>query len=108
FRRTTSHRFVRKNADPKFAFALHIARQRNARRFDLRVRDPRALERLQTEFAEIDSYVARRSSLAAPALGLAILHSFGHQRHGDFLLLKSGARRLGLRLFGRGLGLFTY
>ncbi len=54
FRWTRSYRFVRENTDPKLALALHVTSERNTRGFQLRVRDPGALECLQPEFAKID------------------------------------------------------
>jgi len=43
------------NPDPQFGFAFHVAGQRHARGLNMRVRDPRALERLQSESPKIDS-----------------------------------------------------
>src|SRR5205085_5038924 len=46
------HRLVREDPDPHLAAALEAARERDARGFDLPVRDPPRLERLETEFSE--------------------------------------------------------
>src|SRR5437764_7129396 len=92
FRRARGDGLVRENTDPQFAFALHASRQRDARRFDLRVRDPGTLERLQAELAEINSQIARSRPLAAAPLGLPVLHAFRHQWHNS--LLKISKRRL--------------
>ena len=81
FGRARCDRFVRKNPDPQFAFAFHVASQRHPCGFDLRIRDPSTLERLQTELAKIDSKIARSSPLPASPLGFPILHAFGHQWH---------------------------
>jgi hypothetical protein len=85
--RTTATQY----SDPEFAFALHVAREGDAGRFDLHVGDPRAVERLQSEFAEIDVGVARSGSLAASPLGLPELHAFGHQGHGRISLKNHSA-----------------
>src|ERR1700757_170918 len=54
FRWTRSYRFVRENTDPELALALHVTSERNPGGFQLRVRDPSALECLQPEFPKID------------------------------------------------------
>jgi hypothetical protein len=46
FRWARRHRFIRENADPQFAFAFHIASERDTRGFQLRVGNPGAFERL--------------------------------------------------------------
>ena len=58
FRRPRGDRFVRENADPELAFALHVAGQRDTGGFDLGVGDPGALQRLEAELAEIDANIA--------------------------------------------------
>ena len=78
FRRTRGHGLVRENADPELAFALHVAGQRDAGGFDLRVGDPGALERLQAELAEIDRDIARsRSPCGYPRWVLRYFTRFG-------------------------------
>src|SRR5947208_10704470 len=69
---TRRHRFIRENADPQFALALHIASERDTCGFQLRVGDPRTFECLQTELAKIDFEIARSGSLSASSLGLSI------------------------------------
>src|SRR5438094_1455660 len=95
FWRAGGHRFIGKNADPQLAFALHVASKGHTRSFELRVGDPGALECLQSELAKIDSEVARSCPLATSSLGLAILHTFRHQWHGDssLNLLRNWQRR---------------
>jgi hypothetical protein len=75
--------------------------KRDTRGFDLRVGDPGALERLQSELAEIDPQIARSRPLAASPLGLPILHAFWHQWHKVSSLNFSW---LGLHLGGGGGG----
>src|SRR5207302_3254241 len=86
FRWTRGYGFVRENADPQLAFAFHIACERYTRGLQLRVRDPRTFERLQSKLAKINLEIARSGSLAASPLGLSILHAFWHQRHKNFSL----------------------
>src|SRR6266566_5779891 len=110
FRRTPCDRFIGKNADPEFAFALHIARKGHTCRFQLRVGDPSAFESLQAKLAKVDSEITRSGSLATSPLGLPILHAFWHQWHNDssLNLLRNRQRwwrtwwwrsRLGCRFF---------
>jgi hypothetical protein len=86
FRRTRRHGLVRENPNPDFAFTFHAARKRYPSCFNLNVGDPRALERLETELAEIDPKIARSRPFAATPLGLPVLHAFRHQWHVSFSL----------------------
>src|ERR1022692_2738909 len=49
FGRLLGERLIRKNTNPKFSAALHETRDRDARRFDLAVGNPRRFERLQSK-----------------------------------------------------------
>src|SRR6266478_2379221 len=86
FRWTRRYGFVRENADPQLAFAFHIACERYTSGLQLRVRDPRTFECLQSKLAKVDPEIARSGSLAAAPLGFSILHAFWHQRHKNFSL----------------------
>src|SRR5207249_12185718 len=68
FRWTPGHGFIRENAGPEFALALHVASESDTRRFQLRVCDPGTVECLQPALAEIDSKIERRSPLAHSSL----------------------------------------
>ena len=89
FRRPRGDRFVGENANPEFAFALHVASERDAGGLNLRIGNPGAFQRLEAKFAKVDPKVARSHPLAASPLGLAILHAFGHQWHGDISFLEA-------------------
>src|SRR3989338_9643459 len=92
FRRLLRSRFVRKDPDPDFAFALHHSCQRYARRFDLALRNPSRFHGFQTEIAEGDRCTPR--CLAAPpaSLGFAKFDPLWHQHvftNSLYLLLQS-------------------
>src|SRR5512139_920479 len=73
------HRLVREDPDPHLAVALDEARDRDARRLDLPVGDPRRLERLQRELAERDRGAAMGHALGAAPHLLAVLDTLRHQ-----------------------------
>ena len=52
--------------DPQFAFALHVASERDARGFQLCIGDPRAFECLQSKLAKINPEITRSGPLSAP------------------------------------------
>jgi len=79
---------VREDADPEFAFPLHVAGERDTGGLDLGIGDPGAIERLETEFTEIDVDISRGVPGAASALGLAVFDSFWQQGH-DFSPLEN-------------------
>jgi hypothetical protein len=58
FWRTGGYRLVWKNADPEFAFALHVAGQSDTSGLDLRVGDPTPFKGLKAEFTEVDLKIA--------------------------------------------------
>src|SRR6202012_4880347 len=79
------------HADPDLATALHVARHRATRCFDLTRRHPRAAGRLESELAE-GNIAPALSQAGIPALEhLAVLGTFWLQ-HGC-LLSVSGLRR---------------
>src|SRR3989442_566743 len=84
--RLLRHRLVGKDPDPDLAAALETPGQRHPRRFDLAVRDPARLERLEAVFTEGQSGAALSFASHAAALGLAIFYALGHQ-HGNSLRL---------------------
>src|SRR5215213_3773351 len=66
---------VREDVDPDLAAALDLAGHRDTGRFDLAVRHPAALERLQPVLAELHARPALGVPAHAPALLLAPLDS---------------------------------
>src|SRR5438105_9525706 len=76
-----AHRNVREDADPKAAGALHVTRDRAARRLDLARGDPLRLHRLQAEGAEVKLGSALGIAMDAAFEGLAELGALGLQ-HG--------------------------
>src|SRR5213078_2611163 len=102
FRRLLGHRLVRKNADPELSAAFDEPRDGNPAGFDLPVRDPAGLERLQAKIPERKVRAAPRLPAAAPALLLPILNFARHQHscqssvlsHAEGSRCDSGAARL--------------
>ena len=78
FRWLAGDGLVWEDTDPDLAFTLEVTVDRNTASFDLPVGDPAALERLETELAEV--YVRSACSVACTAatLGLTELGSAGH------------------------------
>src|SRR5947208_2344459 len=95
-RRLHRHRLVRKDAYPHLAAALDEARDRDARRLDLAVRDPRRLERLKPELAEGDGRAAVGHALPAPPHLLPVLDPLRYEH-----AALSRGRRRGAGLAGR-------
>src|SRR5205823_11241781 len=82
-----SHRLVRKNADPELSAAFDEPRDGNPAGFDLPVRDPAGLERLQAKIPERKVRAAPRLPAATPALLLPVLHFARHQHSCQFSVL---------------------
>src|SRR5579864_7565642 len=82
FERLLRHRHIRKDADPHPAGALHVARHRAPRGFDLARRHPVRLHRLETELAEAQRRAAGGDALDPPLVLLAELGATGLQ-HGS-------------------------
>src|SRR5579871_372239 len=72
-------RLVGENPNPQLAAALDETRDRDARRFNLAVGDPKRFHGFQTIDAECQRRTTPRLPGAASALLLAILHFLGHQ-----------------------------
>src|SRR3989440_46332 len=72
-RRLLGDRLVGEQPDPHLAAALHLARQRYARRLDLPVGDPPGLERHETVMPERDGIAARGHAFGAALEPLAEL-----------------------------------
>src|SRR5438128_4870778 len=77
FRWTRRHGLIRENANPQFAFAFHVASERDTRCFQLCVSDPGAFEGLQTELSKINLEIARSSPLPASSLDFRYFTRFG-------------------------------
>src|SRR3954453_24245299 len=76
-----THRNVREDADPKAAGALHVARDRAARRLDLARGDPLRLHGLEAEGPEVELGPTLGIAVDAAFEGLAELGALGLQ-HG--------------------------
>src|SRR5438270_7969867 len=74
-----AHRNVGEYADPKTTGALHVTRDRAARRLDLTRGDPLRLHRLQAKGAEIELGPALGVAVDAALEGLAELGALGLQ-----------------------------
>src|SRR6476646_5212781 len=70
---------VGEDVDPDLAAALDLARHRDTGRFDLAVRDPYAVHRLQAVVAELHGRLALRLARAAATMHLAELRLLRHQ-----------------------------
>src|SRR5207245_4893456 len=79
FSRLLGDRFVREQPDPDFPAALDRTGHRHASRFDLAIRNPAALHRLQPVVAERQCRAAPRFAGHPPALLLAVLYFLRHQ-----------------------------
>src|SRR5712664_4649039 len=79
FGRLLGERLVRENPNPQFSAALDEPRNRDARRFDLPVGDPRAFHGLQTVLAERQIPAAPGLAVAAAAHLLPVFHLLRHQ-----------------------------
>src|SRR5688572_27537720 len=66
--RLLGYRLVREDADPNLAAALDVARERDTSSFDLTVRDPARLCRLQSKVAERHGVTASRHAARAALL----------------------------------------
>src|SRR6266849_890599 len=93
-RRLLRDRLVRKDTDPDLTTALETPGERHARGLDLAIGHPPGLEGLEAEVAEGEGRAAHGDPLHPAALGLPVLHPFGHQ-HGSGIL--SGFRRPGAK-----------
>src|SRR5205085_9255904 len=72
-------RLVGKDVDPDLAAALDLARHRDTSRLDLPVRDPAAVDRLQSVVAELHRRLALRLAPAAAAMDLPELRLLRHE-----------------------------
>src|SRR5205085_3777709 len=77
--RLLRYRLVREDANPDFAAALNEPRDRDTAGLDLAIGDPRRVQRLQTEVAELKRRTAPRLAAHPSALLLAVLHFLWHQ-----------------------------
>src|SRR5260221_8415921 len=76
FSRLLRYRFVGEDSDPDFSAALDVTSKRNTSSFDLSVRNPAGLERLQSVRAERDGRAARCMTAGSSLEHLSELHSF--------------------------------
>jgi hypothetical protein len=81
FQRFLGERFLRENANPHFAVALHVTRDRHAGSLDLPDIQPATLQGHQAELAESHGVTAGGKTSAAAAVHLAIFYSIWNRGH---------------------------
>src|SRR5215472_5009884 len=106
FERLLRYRHVGKHPDPDPAGALHVPRQRAARRLDLARRHPLRLHRLEPELAERQIDRARRQALDTALVRLAEFGSHRLQHGGRLYSTRSRSSRVAPRPAGFALGHF--